>query len=68
MYYILTIVVTPCREVATADSSGNSKSASGGIVKESGINKTTLAAIVSIFSTVLIVCILAVYFHKPERR
>ena len=36
--------------------------------KSGGINKTTLAAIMSIFSAVLIICLMAVYFHKPERR
>ena len=57
------------REVVTGSSvdNSNSKSAAGD-GKSGGFNKTTLAAIVSIFSAVLIVCLLAVYFHKPERR
>ncbi|KAL8573519.1 hypothetical protein ACOMHN_047790 [Nucella lapillus] len=59
-------------EVATGGSSGDSggdsslKAASGS--KSGGINTTTLVTILSIFSTILALCLLAVYFHRPERR
>ncbi|KAK7107906.1 cation-independent mannose-6-phosphate receptor-like isoform X2 [Littorina saxatilis] len=55
-------------ELATGNSGENSKSADGGGGKSGGFSNTTLATIVSVFSALLIICLLAIYLHKPERR
>ncbi|XP_076467139.1 cation-independent mannose-6-phosphate receptor-like [Babylonia areolata] len=55
-------------EVATGGSVDDSQISASGKSDTGGINKTTLITVVSIFSGVLIICLLAVVFHKPERR